>query len=73
MPAVRCDNCGGLTNSTLSEYWDQAHTQDGKALKCYAKLVNGKWVRGCAYYECDGFQKKFADNVINSSLRKRKK
>lgn len=72
MPAIKCANCGQLTNSTLSEFWDHA-SRNGMASKCYARLVNGRWVKGCAYSECNGFQRDFVDNVIKASLRKGRK
>ena len=44
MTVLKCENCGGITNSAgLCE-----HDYNGKtAKKCYAKHDGKKWVKGC--------------------------
>ena len=44
MSTANCKKCGGLTNSTTSDYW---FAKDNIPTECYAKFVEGKWVKGC--------------------------
>lgn len=59
MPTAKCKKCGGFTNSTTSNYW---FTKDHKPTKCYAKIVKGKWVKGCT--KPPDYEKAWIDHVI---------
>lgn len=47
MPVLKCNNCGGITNTAVSEF--DFRDVDKGAHRCYAKYEDGKWVEGCAY------------------------
>ena len=62
MPSATCGKCGGLTNSTTSDYW---FVPDNKPTKCYAKYVKGTgWVKGCCYDEAEQWVKEWVDSLL---------
>jgi hypothetical protein len=64
MPAIRCSKCGGFTNTAVSNWLEPKIREDKKAYECYAKVVNGKWIKGCAYDNCDPYTKSSVDKLI---------
>jgi hypothetical protein len=50
MSGCICATCGKITNTAVSNYWDN---RGGKATECYAAYVDGKWVKGCGYDKAD--------------------
>ena len=70
MPAIECIKCGGLTNTAVSNWLHPKSREDGKAHECYAKVVNGKWVKGCGYDNCDDlYTKPSIDKLIGTSIK----
>ena len=65
MPTTNCKKCGGLTNSTTSNYWD---TKDNIPTECYAKFVKGGWVKGCA--EPPEYEKDWIARVLAKDKKK---
>lgn len=62
MPSATCGKCGGLTNSTTSDYW---FAPGNKPTKCYAKYVKGTgWVKGCCYDEAEQWEKEWVDSLL---------
>ena len=59
MPTVTCD-CGSDTNTAVSNY---AVKGDGPMV-CYAKWVDGAWVKGCGYDSAHPLNKSYADKLI---------
>lgn len=64
MPPVKCKGCGGDTNTAVSEV-DVYKNVLEYADRCFAKMVDGKWVPGCAYGSANRYQKIFADSLFN--------
>lgn len=62
MPAIKCNNCGGTTNTALSEY--DFRNMDAGAVRCYGKWVDGKWTKGCAYKTADKLYKILVDRLM---------
>lgn len=61
MPVMTC-SCGYKTNSACSNYWLE---KDKSKMKCYARIVDGEWQKGCGYDEGTNFDRQFADDLIN--------
>jgi len=61
MPVVTCSSCGGTTNTAVSNYV----TKGKDPMVCYAKWVDGVWVKGCGYDDADPYNKSFVDKLIN--------
>ena len=51
MPSLRCRGCKRLTNTAVSDAYEQEPY--GVAEKCYAAYVDGKWVEGCGLKKTD--------------------
>ena len=71
MPTGKCSNCGGETNSTTSNWWDDKNF--GRATECYAKHDGEKWVKGCAFEKLgkQSFQRTFALKLIKPKEKAR--
>ncbi len=72
MPALTCENCGSITNTTVSEFDFGKFSFDipeleNKAIKCYGKWKDGKWSKGCAYDDADNFCKSFVNSLIKDN------
>ena len=66
MPSGNCKGCGGMTNSTTSNWWDNVGKNGkGVATKCYVKWVNQKPVSGCTKYP------KYLEGFIKAILASR--
>ena len=67
MPIATC-KCGYQTNSATSNYWLLYGIGDKAEMvgptKCWARIIDGKWEKGCAFDEADEFDKKFALTLI---------
>jgi hypothetical protein len=69
---MTCKNCNSITNTTVCE-WDfetvefDAKMENGIAEKCFARFVNGKWERGCAYDQADEFTKHFVNGLVDEN------
>ena len=75
MPAPTCERCGGQTNSTVSDYWDQLRVAGkARATVCYAKHDGKRWVKGCAFdmvKKCDeSWKVDFAESIIKDDENK---
>ena len=68
MPTAKC-KCGSITNSAVSNYW----FNDGHPTKCYARFVDGKWTKGCAYDRADYATRISVDNLPKSTPTKEDK
>ena len=64
MPSLICD-CGGNTNSACSNHFVK---EDGEKTKCYAKIEDGKWSKGCDYDNSGFFDRHFADKLIKENM-----
>lgn len=62
MPSAKCKGCGHSTNSTTSNYWFVKPI--GEPTECYARFVDGKWEKGCAYDKADSMTKSLVDGII---------
>ena len=60
MPTAKCKKCGGMTNSTTSDYW---FAPNNEPTMCYARFEDGKWVKGCT--EPAGHEKDWVDSLIH--------
>jgi len=65
MPVIKCQNCGGITNSAVSDYWDEA-TGWKKASECYARWIPPRecWVPGCAFATASPDKIRFARSIL---------
>lgn len=63
---IECVKCGGLTNTAVSNWIHPQIREDKKAYECYAKAVNGKWVKGCSYDNCNPYNKSYIDKLIGT-------
>ena len=63
MPELKCEKCGGETNTAACEYEWKNHKI--VAVKCYARVENNKWVKGCSEPEQNDM---YARNFINSLI-----
>ena len=63
MPSIICAKCNSETNTACSNHLFPIRP-DGKANECYAKLENGKWIKGCSYDEAHDCIKKVILNMI---------
>lgn len=54
MGVLICEYCGRVTNTAVSDWWGN---KNGKASKCHAAFVDGKWVKGCGYDTADYYTK----------------
>lgn len=61
MSAVRCQRCGGLTNTAVSDWLDAPR---GHASRCFVRWVDGVARRGCAYGEANVYERSMADSVL---------
>lgn len=57
-----CQTCHHETNSYVSNY--AFNNNKDIATKCYARFIDGKWEKGCAYNEADDRKRKFVDKLI---------
>lgn len=69
MPAGICRGCNRITNSTTSNWWD-TDTKD-HATECYASMVDGKWVKGCAYDKMDRSNKYSLVHFVDTLIKER--
>jgi len=69
MPTIQCAKCGALTNTAVSNWTEPEIREDKKAYECYAKIVGGKWVKGCGYDNCDSYTKPFIDGLLTTSIK----
>jgi hypothetical protein len=69
MSALICSECGGITNSAVCNY----RIIDNHVFKCYAQVVNGKWVKGCGYDDpdCDQWIKPSIDSLLGLKVGSR--
>jgi len=67
MPTIECSKCGGITNTAVSNWIHPEIREDRKAYECYAKILDGKWVKGCSYDNCNPYLKPSVDNLIGVS------
>lgn len=59
MPIIDCPNCGSKTNTAVcTELWDESKA------RCVAKIIGGKFVKGCGYSSASKFERNFADRQI---------
>jgi len=72
MPVTKCEYCGRMSNSAVSNYWHETE-MDGKTSKaigiitrCFAAFVDEKWVQGCAYNDIDVDTKILIDKFLGS-------
>lgn len=64
MPAFTC-SCGEQTNSACSNYFQaKVDNEYMPKFECYARMINGKWQKGCAYDRAHTFDRNFADKLI---------
>lgn len=70
MPVLICNNCGGTTNTVVSEF-DFRNIEQG-ASRCYAKYEDGKWVKGCAYEDSHKLYVNMAKMLIEGDTTKRR-
>ena len=56
MSILVCKKCGAITNTVVCDY-DFRKMEEG-AIRCYAKLVDNKWMKGC------GFDANESDNAF---------
>lgn len=61
MPSAKC-KCGYVTNSAVSNY--ATVKPFGEPTECYARMVEGKWQRGCAYDRASEFMKEFVNDLV---------
>ena len=66
MPTAICKSCGGESNSTVSDYWQEPHAV---ITKCFAKHDGERWVVGCAY-DKDKHESWFATILIKERTPK---
>lgn len=59
-------SCGHKTNPAVSNCWDVECQAD---MICHARIIDGKWVKGCAYDGASEDNKHFADRVIEVNSR----
>ena len=60
MPIIDCPSCGEKTNTALCMgFW----TSEPKA-KCIARIVNGRYEKGCGYDTAHVSDKKYADGLV---------
>jgi len=69
MPTIECAKCGGLTNTAVANWIHPEIREDRKAHECYTKMVDGKWVKGCGYENCDSYTKPYIDKLIATPIK----
>ncbi len=71
MPSITCLSCGHVTNSSISNYTSDMEPdfvtpkECFTTTRCYARIINNEWVRGCGYYHTIPIMQKLADSLIN--------
>lgn len=65
MSALICSNCGGITNTAVCCY----RVVDHFVFKCYARVENGIWTKGCGFNDpdCDQWIKPSIENLIGTA------
>lgn len=70
MPVANCKNCGEITNSATSNYWQNTEPDGttkkeiGTPTECYAAFVDGKLVKGCCYDDAEPHKQAIMDKLI---------
>lgn len=65
MPSIKCRACGGVTNTAVSDHLFKF--EDNEAEMCFAKFVDGVWVKGCGYDGASVYERILADAVIKGT------
>lgn len=69
MASGKCNLCGSITNSAVSD-WDYV---GGAANGCYAKFdeATRTWSKGCVYDKTNYYDKMVADGLIKTQPHKK--
>lgn len=69
MPSGECQGCKRVTNSAVSNWWDDFDRAGkpkelGVPTECYAAYVDDAWVKGCAYDRADFLTKMSVNGLL---------
>lgn len=71
MSSMKCNGCGGDTNTVLCIY-EFAHPEKG-ASECAARWEDGEWVKGCVVDAKVGKDlRKYVQEIIDNSHKRKR-